>query len=79
MNTGNPSRGTAGVQLALGANGQGQILDLVGPSVPSAIADAGDINPGVQSAANGSTYRNINGGTNTTFYVKVNGAWVALA
>jgi len=76
---GNPNRGTTGHMIGLGPGGVGQVLDLIVPAPPSTIADGSDPNPGVVSAANGSTARNINGGTNTTLYVKVNGSWVAIA
>jgi hypothetical protein len=35
--------------------------------------------PQVNACANGSTYSNVNGGTNTTFFVRVNSAWIAVA
>jgi hypothetical protein len=79
MLIGNPTRQTGGIMLGLGAGGVGQVLDLIVPAPPGTIADGGDQNPGCVSAANGSTARNINGGTNTTLWVKVNGSWVAIA
>jgi hypothetical protein len=67
---GNPSRGTGGLMLGLGINGVGQVLDLFGPGDPNSVNDAADLNPGVNSAAIGSTFRRLDGSTNNTLYVK---------
>jgi hypothetical protein len=39
---------------------------------------ANSTDPQVNACANGSTYSNVNGGTGSTFYVRVNGLWVNL-
>ena len=49
-------------------------IDFCETVVPSA-----SIDPQVNACANGSTYSNVNGGTGSTFYVRVNGAWTNLA
>ena len=43
------------------------------------VAPANSTDPMVASSSNGSTYSNVNGGSGSTFYVKVNGAWVNVA
>jgi hypothetical protein len=59
---------------APGPVGSPPCIDFCETTVPSDSAD-----PQVASCANGSTYSNVNGGTSSTYYVKVNGAWVNLA
>jgi hypothetical protein len=40
---------------------------------------ANSTDPQVSACANGSTFSNVNGLSGSTFYVRVNGAWVNLA
>ena len=59
---------------APGPAGSPPCIDFCETMTPTASA-----NPQVNTCANGSTYSNVNGGTGSTFYVRVNGAWVSLA
>ena len=57
-----------------GPAGSAPVIAFVETTTPANSTD-----PQVASCANGSTYSNVNGSTNSTYYVKVNGAWVNLA
>jgi hypothetical protein len=50
------------------------VYDFVANTVPTASTD-----PNVANCSNGSTYRNVNGTTGSTLFVKVGGSWVNLA
>ena len=59
-----------GLQVALGANGSGQMLILTGAGDPNAISDLVGSRPGVNSAAVGSLFLRQDGSTSTSLYVK---------
>ena len=69
---GNPSNGTGGQMLGLGANGMGQLVHLFGPGDPADSQDAS-----VLSAAVGSIYSRLDGGASTSFYVREPNGWAA--
>ena len=63
--TGNASAGIGGIFLALGAGGIGQVVHLVGNGDPNTLTDQS-----IFTAAVGSLFSRLDGGTSTSLYVK---------